>query len=251
MIEIRNLQKTFGATPVLRGIDLDVADGEILTLIGRSGSGKSTLLRCINFLEDFSAGEIRLDGKTLWYGSADPVSRARLPEAEVRRMRQQMGVVFQQYNLFAHMTAMENVCLGPRFAQDKSAPEVDELASQLLVRVGLDKKRDSYPSQLSGGEQQRVAIARALAMRPKVLLLDEITSALDPELVGEVEDVIRSLASEKMMMVLVTHAIGFAREISHRIGYLAEGRVVEIGSPAQVLDNPQDQTLKDFLRRMH
>jgi polar amino acid transport system ATP-binding protein len=251
VIEIRNLRKSFGTTPVLRGIDLDVADGEILTLIGRSGSGKSTLLRCINFLEEYSAGEIRLDGQTLWYRSADGESRARVSEANIRRMRQQMGVVFQQYNLFAHMTAIENVCLGPRFAQGKSASEVEELASQLLVRVGLDKKRHSYPSQLSGGEQQRVAIARALAMRPKVLLLDEITSALDPELVGEVEDVIRSLASEEMMMVLVTHAIGFAREISHRIGYLAEGRIVEIGSPAQVLDDPRDRTLRDFLRRMH
>ena len=251
MIEIRDLRKSFGATQVLRGIDLDVADGEILTLIGRSGSGKSTLLRCINFLEDYGAGEIKLDGQSLWYRSAGPGARARAPEVEIRRMRQQMGVVFQQYNLFAHMTAMENVCLGPRSAQKKPAAEVAELARELLARVGLDKKKDSYPSQLSGGEQQRVAIARALAMRPKVLLLDEITSALDPELVGEVEDVIRSLASERMMMVLVTHAIGFAREISHRIAYLAEGRIVEIGSPAQVLDNPHDQTLKDFLRRMH
>ena len=251
MIEIRNLQKSFGATPVLRGIDLDVADGEILTLIGRSGSGKSTLLRCINFLEEYDAGEIRLDGQPLWYGSPDPLARSRVQEGEIRRMRQQMGVVFQQYNLFAHMTAIENVCLGPRSAQKKPADEVTELATRLLARVGLDRKMHSYPSQLSGGEQQRVAIARALAMRPKLLLLDEITSALDPELVGEVEDVIRSLVSERMMMVLVTHAIGFAREISHRIGYLAEGRIVEIGSPAQVLDNPQDQTLKDFLRRMH
>jgi polar amino acid transport system ATP-binding protein len=251
VIEIRNLQKSFGATPVLRGIDLDVADGEILTLIGRSGSGKSTLLRCINFLEEYELGEIRLDGQLLWYRSAESVSRSRPHEAEIRRMRQQMGVVFQQYNLFAHMTALENVCLGPRSAQKKPVKEVAELACHLLARVGLDKKMHSYPSQLSGGEQQRVAIARALAMRPKVLLLDEITSALDPELVGEVEDVIRSLVSERMMMVLVTHAIGFAREISHRIGYLAEGRIAEIGPPAQLLDNPQDQTLKDFLRRMH
>jgi polar amino acid transport system ATP-binding protein len=251
VIEIRNLQKSFGATPVLRGIDLDVADGEILTLIGRSGSGKSTLLRCINFLEEYELGEIRLDGQLLWYRSAESVSQSRPPEAEIRRMRQQMGVVFQQYNLFAHMTALENVCLGPRSAQKKPMEEVVKLAFQLLARVGLDKKMHSYPSQLSGGEQQRVAIARALAMCPKVLLLDEITSALDPELVGEVEDVIRSLVSERMMMVLVTHSIGFAREISHRIGYLAEGRIVEIGPPGQVLDNPQDQTLKDFLRRMH
>ena len=251
MIEIRNLQKSFGTTPVLRGISLDVADGEVLTLIGRSGSGKSTLLRCINFLEEYDSGDIKLDGQLLWYRSSAGGSRSRPPELEIRQMRQQMGVVFQQYNLFPHMTALENVCLGPKSAQKKPAGEVADLACQLLARVGLDKKMQSYPSQLSGGEQQRVAIARALAMRPKVLLLDEITSALDPELVGEVEDVIRSLVSERMMMVIVTHAIGFAREISHRIGYLSEGRIVEIGSPAQVLDNPQDQTLKDFLRRMH
>ena len=249
MIEIRGLEKSFGAAPILRGVDLDVADGEVLSLIGRSGSGKTTLLRCINFLETYDAGEIRLDGVRLWYRD-DASGRRPLPESRTRRMRQQMGVVFQQYNLFPHMTVLENVCLGPRFAQDLPRGEVEERGRALLRRVGLEDKIDAYPSRLSGGQQQRVAIARALAMRPKVLLLDEITSALDPELVGEVEDVIRSLLVEPIMMVVVTHALAFAREISHRIAYLSEGRVAEVGPPGAVLDAPRDPTLKEFLRRM-
>jgi polar amino acid transport system ATP-binding protein len=165
-------------------------------------------------------------------------------------MRQQMGVVFQQYNLFPHMTVLENVCLGPRFSQGVPAAEAEERGRRLLGRVGLSERMDAYPAQLSGGQQQRVAIARALAMRPKVLLLDEITSALDPELVGEVEDVIRSLLPERIMMVLVTHALGFAKEIAHRIAYVSEGTIAEIGAPAQILEQPRDPTLKDFLRRM-
>ena len=217
MIEIRGLRKSFGALEVLKGVDLDVADGEVLALIGRSGCGKTTLLRCINFLEEYDDGEIRLDGDVLWYETAPDRRRRRVSEPVIRRMRQRMGIVFQQYNLFPHMTALENVCLGPRFSQDVPAQEVDELGRALLARVGLEDKISAYPYQLSGGQQQRVAIARALAMRPKVLLLDEITSALDPELVGEVEDVIRSLLSEHIMMVVVTHAIAFAREIAHRI----------------------------------
>jgi len=249
MMEIRGLRKSFGDTPILRGIDLHVADGEVVTLIGRSGSGKTTLLRCINFLESYDLGEIRLDGTRLWYGD-DAGGRLPLPESRTRRMRQQMGVVFQQYNLFPHMTVLENVCLGPRFSQDVPREEAEERGRTLLRRVGLEDKIDAYPARLSGGQQQRVAIARALAMRPKVLLLDEITSALDPELVGEVEDVIRSLLAEPIMMIVVTHALGFAREISHRIAYLSEGRVAEIGPPGAVLDAPRDPTLKDFLRRM-
>ena len=249
MMEIRGLRKSFGDTPILRGIDLHVADREVVTLIGRSGSGKTTLLRCINFLESYDGGEIRLDGTRLWYGD-DADGRRPLPESRTRRMRQQMGVVFQQYNLFPHMTALENVCLGPRFSQKVPAADALTLGRQLLARVGLADKVDAYPAHLSGGQQQRVAIARALAMRPKVLLLDEITSALDPELVGEVEDVIRSLLAEPIMMIVITHALGFAREISHRIAYLSEGRVAEIGPPGTVLDTPRDPTLKDFLRRM-
>ena len=250
MIEVRGLKKAFAATPVLRGVDLHVDDGEVLALIGRSGCGKTTLLRCINFLEDYDEGEIRLDGHPLWYRTDPDGRRRRVPDQEARRMRQQMGVVFQQYNLFPHMTTLENVCLGPRFSQKVPAADALTLGRKLLARVGLADKVDAYPAHLSGGQQQRVAIARALAMRPKVLLLDEITSALDPELVGEVEDVIRSLLPERIMMVLVTHALGFAREIADRIGYVAGGVIAEIGRPEQILEQPRDPTLKDFLRRM-
>ena len=250
MIAIRGLQKSFGTTRVLRGIDLDIADGEVVALVGRSGCGKTTLLRCINFLEEYDTGEIRLDGEELWYRTAPDGARRRVSEAEARRMRQQMGIVFQQYNLFPHMTVLDNVLLGPRFAQRVSVAEAEPLGRRLLARVGLEAKMSAYPAQLSGGQQQRVAIARALAMRPKVLLLDEITSALDPELVGEVEDVIRSLLSDRIMMVLVTHALSFAREVAHRIAYLADGAIVELGSPADILDRPKDPSLKEFLRRV-
>jgi len=250
VIEIRRLCKSFGALEVLKGVDLDVADGEVLALIGRSGCGKTTLLRCINFLEEYDDGDIRLDGEVLWYETEPGGRRRRVSEPIIRRMRQRMGIVFQQYNLFPHMTALENVCLGPQFSQNVPPKEVDERGRALLARVGLEDKIAAYPYQLSGGQQQRVAIARALAMRPKVLLLDEITSALDPELVGEVEDVIRSLLSERIMMVLVTHAIAFAREIAHRIAYVSEGRIAEIGPPEEVLDRAQDPTLKEFLRRI-
>ena len=250
MIAVRGLQKSFGTARVLRGIDLDIADGEVVALIGRSGCGKTTLLRCINFLEEYDTGEIRLDGEELWYRTTPDAARRRVSEAEARRMRQQMGIVFQQYNLFPHMTVLDNVLLGPRFAQRVSVAEAEALGRRLLARVGLEAKMSGYPAQLSGGQQQRVAIARALAMRPKVLLLDEITSALDPELVGEVEDVIRSLLSDRIMMVLVTHALGFAREVAHRIAYLADGAIVEMGSPADILDRPKDPSLKEFLRRV-
>jgi polar amino acid transport system ATP-binding protein len=248
MIQIRGLHKSFADVPVLRGIDLDVEDGEVVSLIGRSGCGKTTLLRCVNFLEGYNAGDIHLDGQRLWY-RGDGDARRSAPDSETRRMRQRMGVVFQQYNLFPHMTALENVTLGPRFSQGLARAGAEALGRTLLHRVGLQSKMDAYPAQLSGGQQQRVAIARALAMRPTVLLLDEITSALDPELVGEVEDVIRSLLSERIMMIVVTHALGFAREISHRIAYISEGRIAEIGRPADVLDRPSDPTLKEFLRR--
>jgi len=250
VIAIRGLQKSFGTTRVLRGIDLDIADGEVVALIGRSGCGKTTLLRCINSLEEYDTGEIRLDGEELWYRTAPDGARRRVSEGEARRMRQQMGIVFQQYNLFPHMTVLDNVLLGPRFAQRVSVAEAEALGRRLLERVGLEAKMSAYPAQLSGGQQQRVAIARALAMRPKVLLLDEITSALDPELVGEVEDVIRSLLSDRIMMVLVTHALSFAREVAHRIAYLADGAIVELGSPADILDRPKDPSLKEFLRRV-
>ena len=250
MIAIRGLRKSFGSARVLHGIDLDIGDGEVVALIGRSGCGKTTLLRCINFLEEYDAGEIRLDGEPLWYRATPGGGRQRVAEADARRQRQQMGIVFQQYNLFPHMTVLDNVLLGPRFSQRVSAAEADQLGRRLLARVGLEAKMGAYPAQLSGGQQQRVAIARALAMRPKVLLLDEITSALDPELVGEVEDVIRSLLSERIMMVIVTHALRFAREVAHRIAYLSDGAILEVGAPAEILDRPKDPSLKEFLRHV-
>jgi len=250
VIEIRGIRKSFAGVDVLRGIDLNIGAGEIVALIGRSGCGKTTLLRCINFLEDYDAGEIKLDGEVLWYRPAGSGVRRRYPEKDLARQRQRMGIVFQQYNLFPHMTALENVCLGPRFGQKLAADAAEVRARELLSRVGLADRLHSYPAQLSGGQQQRVAIARALAMKPQVLLLDEITSALDPELVAEVEDVIRALTQEGIAMVLVTHAMSFAREIAHRIAYLADGQIAELGPPREVLDRPRDKGLREFLRRI-
>jgi polar amino acid transport system ATP-binding protein len=250
VIEIRGIRKAFGPVAVLNGIDLSIAKGEIVALIGRSGCGKTTLLRCINFLEDYDAGEIKLDGEVLWYRQLETGERRRHSERDLARQRQRMGIVFQQFNLFPHMTALENVCLGPRFGQKLPGPAAELRAREHLARVGLADRVNSYPAQLSGGQQQRVAIARALAMKPQVLLLDEITSALDPELVAEVEDVIRALTQEGIAMVLVTHAIAFAREIAHRIAYLAEGQIMEIGTARDMLDRPRDPGLQDFLRRI-
>jgi len=250
VIEIRGIRKAFGPVAVLNGIDLSIAKGEIVALIGRSGCGKTTLLRCINFLEDYDAGEIKLDGEVLWYRQLETGERRRHSERDLARQRQRMGIVFQQFNLFPHMTALENVCLGPRFGQKLPGPAAELRAREHLARVGLADRVNSYPAQPSGGQQQRVAIARALAMKPQVLLLDEITSALDPELVGEVEDVIRALTQEGIAMVLVTHAIAFAREIAHRIAYLAEGQIMEIGAARDMLDRPRDPGLQDFLRRI-
>lgn len=249
MIEIIGLKKAFGAVQVLKGIDLSIGQGEVVSLIGRSGCGKSTLLRCLNFLESYDAGSIRLNGEELWYVTSEG-KRQLCRMSQIAKMRQKMGVVFQQYNLFPHMTALQNVCLGPIESQGLPTAEARARGMSVLERVGLAHKAEAYPSQLSGGQQQRVAIARALAMQAKVLLLDEATSALDPELVAEVEDVIKGLKKEDITMVLVTHSMSLARELSDRIAFVNEGLIAEIGASAQVLDAPNHQSLKEFLRRI-
>jgi polar amino acid transport system ATP-binding protein len=239
VIEFDGVNKYFGDTHVLEDVDLDVHDGEVLVVVGPSGSGKSTLLRCANRLEEIQGGEIRLDGQAI---SA--------PDADVNRLRQRIGMVFQSFNLFPHKTALENVMLGPRKVRRQSEREALETAVYLLEEVGLRTQADSYPNQLSGGQQQRVAIARALAMDPHVMLFDEVTSALDPELVGEVLGVMRTLADEGMTMMVVTHEMGFAREVGDRIVLMADGRIVETAPPAQFFDHPETERARRFLSKL-
>ena len=238
-IELRNVRKAFGATIVLDGIDLDVAEGEVITLIGASGSGKSTLLKCINLLEPIDDGEIAFDGVDIAEPGldADPV-------------RRRIGMVFQSFNLFPHMSVTRNVAIGPRKVLKTDKVEADRLARELLDRLGLADRADAYPDQLSGGQQQRVAIARSLAMNPEVMLLDEITSALDPELVGEVLDVVRSLKADGMMMLFATHERAFAREISDRVCFLHKGRILEEGPPEQIFGDPTEDRTREFLQRV-
>lgn len=238
MIEIRNVRKTFGVLAVLKGINLDVNRGELLCLIGASGSGKSTLLQCINGLEPIQGGEIIVDG----IGVHDP-------KTNINTLRRKLGIVFQQYNAFPHLTALENVALAPRVVAKRSRKDARALAQKHLDHVGLGNKADSLPSQLSGGQQQRLAIARALAMEPSYMLFDEVTSALDPELVGEVLETMRLLKSEGMTMVVVTHDINFARESADRVAFLHQGEVCEIGTAEEVIDNPQMEQTQKFLRR--
>ena len=235
LLEITGLQKSFGAVTVLDGIDLTVARGEVIALIGPSGSGKSTLLRCVNRLTPPSGGRILFEGREVTNGP------------DLRMMRARMGMVFQHFNLFTHMTALENVIEAPIQALKRSRGEAETTARDLLVRVGLAGKEASYPAQLSGGQKQRVAIARCLAMNPVLLLLDEITSALDPELVGEVLKVIRDLAAQGMTMLLVTHEMGFARDVAHRVVFMDHGRIVEQGPPAQLFTQPKHERLQRFL----
>ncbi len=239
MIEIRQLQKHYGSHRVLHGVDLDVAKGEVVCLIGPSGSGKSTLLRCINALEAYDGGHINVFGET--------VQRA---SKTVHALRSRMGMVFQRFNLFPHRTVLENVMEGPVYVKGEPLKQAREEALVLLEKVGLSAKADAYPEQLSGGQQQRVAIARALAMKPEAMLFDEPTSALDPELVGEVLAVMRTLADEGMTMIVVTHEMGFAREVADRVCFLHGGYIVESGAAEQVLGNPQHPRTQDFLRRV-
>jgi len=249
LVVIDGVRKSFGSTTVLHDVSLDVRAGEVVGILGPSGSGKSTLLRCINHLEEVDAGEIRVDGVLVGYRE----HRGRLHElrpSEVAQRRREIGMVFQRFNLFGHMTALENVCEAPVSVLGRPKAQVRQEALALLDRVGLADKAGHYPSQLSGGQQQRVAIARALAMKPKVMLFDEPTSALDPELVGDVLAVMRSLAEEGMTMIVVTHEMGFARDVCDRVVFMADGVVVEQGPPAQVIDAPQHARTRTFLRRV-
>ena len=250
VVSIRGLGKSFGANRVLTGIDLDVHRGEVVAIIGPSGSGKTTLLRCVNALETYEEGSLRLDGKEVAYVDDAAGSRRRRKEGELSAIRTETGMVFQMFYLFPHLTAAENVMLGLRKVRGKSKAQARAIAEQWLLRVGLADKFDSYPAQLSGGQQQRVGIARAVAMEPKVLLLDEITSALDPELVGEVLAVVRQLAKDGMTMLLVTHEMSFAREVSDLVIFMDAGKIVIKDSPANVLENPRHERLKAFLFRL-
>ncbi|WP_332838997.1 amino acid ABC transporter ATP-binding protein [Nocardia bovistercoris] len=234
---------------MLRGVDLTVRPGEVVTVIGPSGSGKSTLLRVINHLEDLDAGTVRIDGELIGYRIRGDVLYP-LRDSEVRKQRARIGFVFQQFNLFPHLTALQNVTLAPLTAQRRDRAEVEREARELLTRVGIGELADAYPRRLSGGQQQRVAIARALALRPRVILFDEPTSALDPELVGEVLDVIRDLADGGTALVIVTHEIGFAREIADTVVFIDAGAIVEQGPPTEVLDHPSHSRTRAFLARV-
>jgi polar amino acid transport system ATP-binding protein len=249
LVQVRGLKKSFGTTEVLKGIDLDVHKGDVVGLIGASGSGKTTLLRCINLLETYDAGSIRVDGVEIGFREAGGARRRR-GERELAPIRADIGMVFQLFNLFPHLSAIENVMLGLRKVRRVPKAEARRRAEQWLVRVGLGDKLHSLPIELSGGQQQRVGIARAVAMGPKVLLLDEITSALDPELVGEVLGVVRELAREGITMILVTHEMAFARDVGSRIVFMDGGRVALAGTPEEVLGNPSSERLRAFLARV-
>jgi len=238
-VRIEGLHKSFGRIEVLRGIDLEVAVHEVVCLIGASGSGKSTLLRCINLIEPVTSGRIIVNGEEITARGVD-----------VNRVRRQIGIVFQSFNLFPHMSVLKNVTLAPRKALGLSRAQADLRGRELLARFGLDDKVDEYPDRLSGGQQQRVAIVRALAMEPTLMLLDEVTSALDPELVSEVLEVIRQLAGEGMTMIIVTHEMGFARDAAHRVCFLHEGAILEQGAPAEIFSHPLEQQTQRFLQRI-
>ncbi|PZO98603.1 amino acid ABC transporter ATP-binding protein [Corynebacterium sp. YSMAA1_1_D6] len=246
MISAQNVHKSFGQLEVLKGIDITVMPGEVACLLGPSGSGKSTFLRCCNHLEKVTAGRLYIDGEIIGYRERDGVLYE-ISEKEAAAQRQDIGMVFQQFNLFSHRTVLENIIEAPVQVKKQKPEEAKERAMELLEKVGLAHKADAYPVQLSGGQQQRVAIARAVAMDPKLMLFDEPTSALDPELVGEVLRVMKELAADGMTMLVVTHEMGFAREVADKIYFMDGGTVVESGSPEQVLDNPQHQRTKDFL----
>jgi polar amino acid transport system ATP-binding protein len=249
MVRAQGVRKQFGALQVLKGINLQVDRGEVMCLIGPSGSGKSTFLRCINHLEQLSAGRLYVDGELVGYHERGDKLHEMHPR-DAARQRRDIGMVFQRFNLFPHKTALQNVIEAPMKVQRQKRNVALQLGRQLLERVGLSEKANAYPAQLSGGQQQRVAIARALAMNPKLMLFDEPTSALDPELVGEVLDVMRQLAQDGMTMIVVTHEMGFAREVADSLVFMDDGVVVEVGDPREVLANPQHQRTKAFLSKV-
>ena len=239
LIQVENLEKSFGDLRVLKGITVDIKKGDVVFVVGPSGSGKSTFLRCLNRLEEPTAGKIFFEGVDI----TDP-------KTDIDRHRQKMGMVFQQFNLFPHMTIMKNLTSAPMKLQGKSQEEAEETAMQLLKRVGLADRADAYPSQLSGGQKQRIAIVRALCMKPDVMLFDEPTSALDPEMVGEVLSVMRDLAEEKMTMVVVTHEMGFAKEVATRVMFMDEGYFLEENEPREFFEHPKNERLKNFLSKV-
>ena len=251
MIEISGLGKSFGAHEVLKGIDLSVTHSEVVCVIGPSGSGKSTLLRCVNFLESYDVGDVRIEGRLIGYEDAPDGKRRRMSAPKLREMRREIGMVFQQFNLWPHMTAIANVAEPLRRVRKLSLKEAVERATAMLARVGLAAKAHAYPSHLSGGQQQRVAIARALAMQPRLMLFDEPTSALDPELVGEVLEVMKSLAAEGMTMLIVTHEMGFAAHVADRIAFIDEGRIIDEGPPRHVFHHSKEPRVRQFLQTYH
>ena len=247
LLTIRNLHKSYAGTPVLRGIDLEIDAGEVVVVIGPSGSGKSTLLSCVNFLEPFEAGEIAFDGRPVGFAPLGAGTRLRQGEGELNLLRRDIGMVFQQFNLFPHFSVLANLMEAPLRVRGRPAPEVRSEAEKLLAKVGLSHKADAYPRELSGGQQQRVAIARALAMQPKLMLFDEVTSALDPELKGEVLKVMRTLALEGMTMLVVTHEMQFAREVADRVVFMEDGRIVETAPAAEFFDTPRQTRTREFI----
>ena len=239
MIKIENLNKNFGKLHVLKGIDENIKKGEVVVIIGPSGSGKSTFLRCLNLLETPTSGEIIFDGVSITDKNND-----------VNKQREKMGMVFQQFNLFPHMTVLENITLAPTKVKNMNNKEAEKIAMDLLSRIGLEDKANSYPNQLSGGQKQRIAIVRALAMSPEVMLFDEPTSALDPEMVGEVLDVMKKLAEEGMTMVVVTHEMGFAKEVGDRVIFMDGGKIIEQGTPDELFNSPKNTRTQDFLKKI-
>ena len=239
MIEVRNLEKSFGKLHVLRGISETIEEKEVVCVIGPSGSGKSTFLRCLNLLEEPTGGEVFLDGEKI-----------NVPDVNIDEIREKLGMVFQNFNLFPHMTVLDNVTLAPIKVKKQNKAEAEERAARILETVGLSDKANSYPASLSGGQKQRVAIARALAMEPEVMLFDEPTSALDPEMVGEVLNVMKDLAENGMTMVIVTHEMGFAREVADRVLFIDQGIVMEQGTPEELFGNPQNERTKSFLSKV-